>query len=162
VLDKFELLPNALGAREITSPRAGFVTAIDAEDIGRASAMIGADAARRTTSRSGCRRHPGSEGRTASGRRGVLARLYYTKEDGLDEAAGLIEDAFHISSSASEERALILEVVARSSPMQRFTGLLGLVAILLAAFLVSKHKRAIKLSLLAWGLGLQFASRSWC
>jgi len=41
--------------------------------------------------------------------------------------------------------------------MQRFTGLLGLVAILFAAFLVSKHKRAIKLSLLAWGLGLQFA-----
>ncbi len=42
VLDKFELLPNATGAREITSPRAGFVSAINAEDVGRAAAIIGA------------------------------------------------------------------------------------------------------------------------
>ncbi len=33
-LDKFELLPNATGMREITSPRAGYVSAIMAEDIG--------------------------------------------------------------------------------------------------------------------------------
>ena len=42
VLDRFDLLPNATGAREVTSPRAGFVSAIGAGDIGRASAMIGA------------------------------------------------------------------------------------------------------------------------
>src|SRR5580704_35817 len=42
VLDRFELLPNATGAREISSPRAGYVSAIDAEYIGQASAMIGA------------------------------------------------------------------------------------------------------------------------
>ena len=36
VLDRFELLPNATGVREITSPRAGYVSAIDAEDIGMA------------------------------------------------------------------------------------------------------------------------------
>src|SRR6202790_2226275 len=42
VLDRFELLPNATGAREISSPRAGYVTAIDAELIGQASSMIGA------------------------------------------------------------------------------------------------------------------------
>src|ERR1043166_6371056 len=41
-LDKFELLPNATGMREVTSPRAGYVAAIDAEDIGTASNMIGA------------------------------------------------------------------------------------------------------------------------
>src|SRR6185369_1042619 len=41
VLDRFELLPNATGAREIASPRAGYVSAIDAEYIGLASAMIG-------------------------------------------------------------------------------------------------------------------------
>jgi CNT family concentrative nucleoside transporter len=41
--------------------------------------------------------------------------------------------------------------------MGRFTGLLGLAAILLVAFLVSKHKRAIRPGLLLWGLGLQFA-----
>src|SRR5205085_182811 len=41
-LDKFELLPNATGMKEINSPRAGYVSSIDAEDIGIASNMIGA------------------------------------------------------------------------------------------------------------------------
>ena len=41
--------------------------------------------------------------------------------------------------------------------MGRFTGLLGLVVILGAAWLFSSHKRAIKLRIIAWGLGLQFA-----
>ncbi len=40
--------------------------------------------------------------------------------------------------------------------MERFTGLLGLVAILAAAWLLSSNRRAIKPSLLAWGMGLQF------
>src|SRR5438132_6014421 len=41
VLDRFELLPNATGAREIASPRGGYISGIDAGDIGRAAAMIG-------------------------------------------------------------------------------------------------------------------------
>jgi CNT family concentrative nucleoside transporter len=39
--------------------------------------------------------------------------------------------------------------------MDRFTGLLGILAILLTAFLFSKHKRAIRPSVIFWGLGLQ-------
>ena len=39
--------------------------------------------------------------------------------------------------------------------MERFTGLLGILAILLAAVLFSKHKRAIRPSVILWGLGLQ-------
>jgi CNT family concentrative nucleoside transporter len=41
--------------------------------------------------------------------------------------------------------------------MGRLTGLLGLVVILAAAWLLSRHKRQIKLRILLWGLGLQFA-----
>jgi CNT family concentrative nucleoside transporter len=41
--------------------------------------------------------------------------------------------------------------------MNRFTGLLGLAAILLVSFLLSSHKRAIQPRVLFWGLGLQFA-----
>ena len=41
----------------------------------------------------------------------VLCRLYYTSEEHVEEAAQLVEDAFRISSSTPEERALILEVV---------------------------------------------------
>ena len=41
--------------------------------------------------------------------------------------------------------------------MDRFTGLLGLAAILALCWLLSAHKKAIKLRLILWGLGLQFA-----
>jgi CNT family concentrative nucleoside transporter len=41
--------------------------------------------------------------------------------------------------------------------MGRFTGFLGLAAILAAAWLCSSRKHAIKLPIIAWGLGLQFA-----
>jgi len=41
--------------------------------------------------------------------------------------------------------------------MGRYTGLLGLVVILGAAWLMSSHKKDIKLRVLAWGLILQFA-----
>jgi CNT family concentrative nucleoside transporter len=40
--------------------------------------------------------------------------------------------------------------------MGRFTGLLGLVAILAVAWLLSRAKRAIKFKIVLWGLGLQF------
>ena len=40
--------------------------------------------------------------------------------------------------------------------MGRFTGLLGLVVILAVAWLFSRHKSAIKLRIVVWGLGLQF------
>ena len=42
VLDRFDLLPNATGVREISSPRNGYVSAIEAQAIGLASSMIGA------------------------------------------------------------------------------------------------------------------------
>ena len=41
--------------------------------------------------------------------------------------------------------------------MGRFTGFLGLAVILGVAWLFSTHKKDIKLRLIAWGLGLQFA-----
>ena len=41
--------------------------------------------------------------------------------------------------------------------MGRYTGFLGLVAILAFAWLCSSHKRAIRMRTVAWGLGLQFA-----
>jgi concentrative nucleoside transporter, CNT family len=40
--------------------------------------------------------------------------------------------------------------------MGRFTGLLGIAAIMLTAWLLSRHKRQIKLRIVLWGLGLQF------
>jgi pyrimidine-nucleoside phosphorylase len=111
-LDKFELLPNATGMREVVSPRGGYVTSIDAEDIGAASNMIGAGRERREDSidpavgiilevKAGEKVDAGS----------VLCRLYYTSEERVDEAAEMVEDAFRISGQKPDERELILEVV---------------------------------------------------
>ena len=111
-LDKFELLPNATGMREVTSPRAGYVAAIDAEDIGTASNMIGAGRDKKEDAidpavgiilevKTGEKVDAGS----------VLCRLYYTKEDRVEEAAEMVEDAFRVSTQKPDERELILEVV---------------------------------------------------
>jgi len=112
VLDRFDLLPNATGAREVASPRAGFISAIDAGDIGRASAIIGAG---RETKEEAIDPAVGVILEVKVGDKveagAVLCRLYYTKEDHLEEAAQQVEDAFKISTHPPEERELILEVV---------------------------------------------------
>ncbi len=112
VLDKFELLPNATGARDILSPRAGYVSAIDAEYIGMASSMIGAG---RDTKEDSIDPAVGVILEVKVGQKvdqgAVLCRLYYTSEDRLEDADQLIEDAFRISAAAPDERQLILEVV---------------------------------------------------
>ncbi len=112
VLDRFELLPNATGAREITSPRPGYVTAVEAKEIGLAAAMIG-----------GGRELPNTAIDPAVGvilevkvgqkidAGGVLCRLYYTTDERVEDAAQVVEDAFRISNNAPESRELILEVV---------------------------------------------------
>ena len=113
VLDRFDLLPNATGAMEITSPRGGYISAIDAEEIGIASAMIGAG---RDTKEDTIDPAVGVILEVKVGQKveagGVLCRLYFTKEDRITEAAERVEDAFRISSTPPEPRELILEVVS--------------------------------------------------
>ncbi|HEV2688356.1 MAG TPA: thymidine phosphorylase [Bryobacteraceae bacterium] len=113
VLDQFELLPNATGVREIASPRAGYISVIDAEGIGRASSMIGAG---RNTKEDSIDPAVGVILEVKVGQKveagAVLCRLYYTGEENVEEASQQIEDAFRISASAPEERELILEVVS--------------------------------------------------
>jgi pyrimidine-nucleoside phosphorylase len=112
VLDRFELLPNATGVREIASPRGGYVSAIDAEYIGQASGMIGAG---RDTKEDSIDPAVGVILEVKVGQKvesgAVLCRIYHTKEERIDEAAEMIEDAFRISGNAPEERDIILEVV---------------------------------------------------
>src|SRR5580693_2368361 len=113
VLDRFELLPNATGVREIASPRAGYVSAIDAEDIGMASSMIGAG---RNTKEDEIDPAVGVILEVKVGQKveagAVLCRVYYTSEEHVEEASAEIEDAFRISAQPPEERELILEVVS--------------------------------------------------
>jgi len=88
------------------------VSAIMAEDIGRASQMIGAG---RGTKEDSIDPAVGVILEVKIGEKvdagSVLCRLYYTGEENLDEAADTVEDAFRISGTRPEERELILEVV---------------------------------------------------
>jgi pyrimidine-nucleoside phosphorylase/thymidine phosphorylase len=116
VLDQFELLPNATDVREVTCPRTGYVSSIDAELIGRASTMIGAGRDTKDSvidpavgiileGKIGQRMEAGS----------VLCRIYITSAtdpERLEEAAEMIEDAFRISQGAPEGRNVILETVS--------------------------------------------------
>jgi pyrimidine-nucleoside phosphorylase/thymidine phosphorylase len=99
--------------REVTSPRGGYVSVINAQDIGLASNLIGAGRDRKEDSvdpavgvilevKVGEKVEAGS----------VLCRLYYTKEDRVEEAADMVEDAFRISAQKPDDRELILEVVS--------------------------------------------------
>lgn len=113
VLDRFELLPNATGAQEITTSRGGYVSAIDAELIGQASSMIGAG---RNTKEDAIDPAVGVILEVKVGQKidsgSILCRIYHTGEEHLEEAAELVEDAFKISQQAPNERDLILEVVS--------------------------------------------------
>ncbi len=113
VLDRFELLPNATGAQEITTSRGGYISGIDAALIGQASAMIGAGRDTKEDSidpavgvilevKVGQKIDPGS----------ILCRIYHTSDERLEDAAELVEDAFKISQQPVDERDLILEVVS--------------------------------------------------
>jgi pyrimidine-nucleoside phosphorylase len=112
VLDRFDLLPNATGAKEISTSRAGYISAIDAELIGQASSMIGAG---RNTKEDSIDPAVGVILEVKVGQKidagGILCRIYHTREDNLEEAAELVEDAFKISQQPVDERDLILEVV---------------------------------------------------
>jgi pyrimidine-nucleoside phosphorylase len=112
VLDRFDLLPNATGAREILTSRAGYIAAIDAQDIGFASTMIGAG---RDTKEDSIDPAVGIILEAKVGQKvdagSILCRIYYTGEDRLEEAAEMVEGAFRISQHAPDERSLILETV---------------------------------------------------
>ncbi|MBV9761837.1 MAG: thymidine phosphorylase [Acidobacteriaceae bacterium] len=113
VLDRFELLPNATGAQEITTARGGYISGIDAELIGQASAMIGAG---RNTKEDSIDPAVGVILEVKVGQKidsgSILCRIYYTSEEHLEEAAELVEGAFRISQQPVDERDLILEVVS--------------------------------------------------
>ncbi len=113
VLDRFELLPNATGAAEILCPRPGYISAIDAELIGKASSLIGAG---RDTKEDTIDHAVGVILEAKIGTKmesgGVLCRIYHTSEEHLEEAGQMVEDAFKISSNPPDERQLILEVVS--------------------------------------------------
>lgn len=111
-VDSFELLPTASAEFAISSPRAGFVSRISADDIGQATMLIGAGRQRMDSKIDpavGIVLEHKVGARIQAGER--LCTIYYNEETHLEEAAQMVEDAFHISSAAPEARPLIYEVI---------------------------------------------------
>ncbi len=112
VLDRFDLLPNATGMREIVTSRGGYVSAIDAEGVGKAVVLIGGG---RNKIDDVIDHAVGIILEVKVGQKvdagAVLCRLYHTSEINIEEAAELVEDSFRISNSAPELREIVLEVV---------------------------------------------------
>ena len=111
-LIQFELLPNASGEHIITSPREGYISRINADDIGRAAAMLGAG-----RDRLGDPIDPAvgvilqaKVGDAVAAGSGLCA-LYYTDDANLAEAVQLVEDAFRLSANQPEVRDLVLDLV---------------------------------------------------
>ena len=112
VLQQFELLPNASGEHIISSPRAGFVSRINADDIGRAATLLGAgrdamDDAIDPAVGVILQSKVGDE--VMEGSR--LCALYYADETNLQEGVQLVEDAFRISATQPEPVDLALDLV---------------------------------------------------
>ena len=111
-LIQFELLPNASGENIITSPREGYISRINADDIGRAAALLGAG---RDTIGEDIDPAVGvilqaKVGDAVAAGSGLCA-LYYTDDTNLPEAVQLVEDAFRLSSNPPEVRDLVLDLV---------------------------------------------------
>jgi thymidine phosphorylase len=111
-LQDFSLLPNASGEHVVTSPREGYISRINADDIGRAASLLGAardhmdDAIDPAVgvilqSKVGDKVNAGAR----------LCALYYTDETHLAEAIQLVEDAFRLSAHPPESRNLVLDLV---------------------------------------------------
>ena len=112
VLTQFELLPNASGEHIISSPRAGFISRINADDIGRSAVLLGAgrDNVDDTIDPAvGVILQCKVGDQVVEGSR--LCALYYTEETRLQEAVQLVEDAFRLSSIQPEPRDLALDLV---------------------------------------------------
>ncbi len=112
VLQQFELLPNASGEHVITSPRDGYISRINADDVGRAAVLLGAGRTEATDEIDPAvgivlQAKVGDNVVAGSG----LCALYYTDETNLDEAVQLVEDAFRLSANAPEPRELVLDLI---------------------------------------------------
>ena len=112
VLTDFQRLPNATGEQIISSPRAGFISRINADDIGHAASMLGAG---RDSMEDEIDHAVGVVLQCKVGDQVVegarLCALYYTDEANVQEAVQLVEDAFRLSAVQPEPRELALDLV---------------------------------------------------
>jgi pyrimidine-nucleoside phosphorylase/thymidine phosphorylase len=112
VVDDFNLFPTASDVFAVSSPRAGFISRISADDIGKATMLLGAGReamdAKIDPAVGIVLEHKVGD-RIQAGEQ--LCSIYYNPEANVEEASQMVEDAFHISAAAPEPHPLIYEVI---------------------------------------------------
>jgi pyrimidine-nucleoside phosphorylase len=112
VIDEPERLPQAPHCHNVRAPRAGFVTDVDAEKIGRAAVLLGAGRDRVEDAVD-----PGAGVLLLATvgeevKQGMLlAELYYSNAARLSAAVALAEAAFTLGDAPPEPAPLVLETV---------------------------------------------------
>lgn len=110
IVDKFEMLPTASAASTVTSPRAGFITRISADDIGQAAMLLSRETMdTKVDPAVGIVLEHKVGDRIQAGE--TLCSIYYNADTHLEEASETVEDAFRISATAPEAPTLIYEVI---------------------------------------------------
>jgi len=112
VVDKYEMFPTASAEFVVSSPRAGFITRISADDIGQAAMLLGAGRETRESKLDpavGIVLEHKVGDRIQAGER--LCSIYYNADTNLEEASETVEDAFRISATGPEAPTLIYEVI---------------------------------------------------
>ncbi|MCC8023159.1 MAG: pyrimidine-nucleoside phosphorylase, partial [Clostridiales bacterium] len=111
-IDDPSLLPQASHHREVLASRAGYITAMDAEQIGIASLILGAG---RETKEDEIDYGAGvvlekkvGDAVTAGG---CIAILHTNRETALDPAEEILANAYQIGAAAPEPQPLIYEVI---------------------------------------------------
>ncbi len=111
-IDDLSLLPHAPVQRTLTSGKAGYLAAVDAEVIGRASVEIGAG---RVVKGAAIDHAVGFVLRKKVGDRvevgDLLVTLHASTQEGADNVASSLEGAFQLSEAPVELSAAVLEVV---------------------------------------------------
>ena len=112
VVDSFEMLPTASAEFVVSSPRAGYVSRISADDIGTAAMLLGAGREKMDSKLDpavGIVLEHKVGDRIQTGER--LCTIYYNAEAHVEEASQMVEDAFRISATTPEAPTLIYEVI---------------------------------------------------
>jgi pyrimidine-nucleoside phosphorylase len=113
VVDDYARLPRAESEHRVTAPRRGYVTALQAEAIGRAAVLLGAG---RATLDDAIDHGVGIEviapAGTAVAAGDAILLVRHRDGRGLQDAAALLEQAIEIGDAAPPDRRLIVESVA--------------------------------------------------
>jgi thymidine phosphorylase len=112
VIDAFEKLPTSSAEYSVTSPRGGFVSRIQAEEIGTAAMLLGAGREKLDSKIDHgvgivLERKVGE--RVEAGE--ALCTLYYNNDALLEEATEMVENSFRIAATAPESKPLIYEII---------------------------------------------------